>query len=585
MTSLDYAVLVAYAVGLLVIGGIFSRGIKDSAEMFAAGRRSPWWVSGMSGFMTIFSAGTFVVWGGIAFRLGAVAIAILVCSGGISTLLAAYLLAGRWRRLGVTTAAEYIRIRYGDAAVHFYTWLNLPYKIITMGIALYALSVILSALIPLKPENSFCDPKTGCLAVPWAAVLCGALVITYTVAGGLWAVLTNEVVQFTVLSLSVAVVVPLVLAKVGGLGGFLDSAPRGFLAPASGEYTWGFLVAWILINFFRHGGEWAYVQRFLCVPTANDARKSALLIATLFAVSPFLWMLPAMVYRVIVPAANPEQAYVLACRAVLPAGMIGMMLAAMFSATASNVSSELNVYAGVLTRDIYRGWLAPRTSERHLILVGRFSTVMIGLAVIGFALLVPRFGGAEKVVVTLVTVFAAAMVMPTIWGLFSRRANFTFVWLTVALSFAAAAAAEFGFKPGRSVVALESLPCSLGVWIAAHLSLAKALVGLVVPLLVLAALEGLTSRVSDGWERLSRATRDEAQEPMVTCSPVPARIVCWSLGLLGATVVAIAIPAAGQRYVLLVFGTLLLLLSAALGLLRRRGLSALGRNADPSVKA
>ncbi len=66
MTSLDYLVLTGYVLGIFAIGGVFSRKIKTSSDMFAAGGQSPWWVSGLSGFMTMFSAGTFVVWGGIA---------------------------------------------------------------------------------------------------------------------------------------------------------------------------------------------------------------------------------------------------------------------------------------------------------------------------------------------------------------------------------------------------------------------------------------------------------------------------------------------------------------------------------------
>ncbi len=570
MTSLDYSVLVLYAAGLLIVGGIFSRQMKDSSEMFAAGRRSPWWVSGVSGFMAIFTAGTFVVWGGIAFRLGAVAVTILVCSGGISTVLAAYLLAGRWRRLGVTTAAEYVRLRYGEGAVHFYTWLNLVYKIISLGIALYALAVILSALVPLRSGHVLCDPATGCLAVKWALIICGGVVIAYTVAGGLWAVLTNDVVQFTVLSLSVAVVVPLTLAKVGGTGAFVAKAPPGFFSPAAGEYSWAFLLVWVLINFFRHGGEWAYVQRFLCVPSVSDARKSALLIAALFIVSPFLWMLPPMVYRAIDPQANPEQAYILACKAVLPSGMLGMMLAAMFSATASTMSSELNVYAGVLTRDVYRRWVAPAASERHLVFAGRLLTALIGGVVILFAMLVPRLGGAEKLVVTLITVFAAAMVAPTIWGLYSKRANTTFVWVTVLVSFTAAAAIELGFGSVSGEGGLRA-------WIAAHMALARALTGLLVPLIVLLILEFFHSRADDGWVRLSQVLRGYEQQATVTSSPLPARIVCWSLGLLGSMVLLIALAAREQRSVMLVFAAALLLLSGGLGIFRKRQLKVLRR--------
>ena len=66
MVTLDYIVLVIYFIGLIVVSLVVSRSIKSSSDMFVAGGNSSWWLSGMSTYMTIFSASTFVVWGGVA---------------------------------------------------------------------------------------------------------------------------------------------------------------------------------------------------------------------------------------------------------------------------------------------------------------------------------------------------------------------------------------------------------------------------------------------------------------------------------------------------------------------------------------
>ncbi len=84
----------------------------------------------------------------------------------------------------------------------------------------------------------------------------------------------------------------------------------------------------ITIHFLRIGGEWAFVQRFLSVPTAADAKKGTYLFGLLYLVTPVIWMLPSMLYQLIEPGANPEQAYILACQWVLPAGFMGLMMAA-----------------------------------------------------------------------------------------------------------------------------------------------------------------------------------------------------------------------------------------------------------------
>ena len=530
MNHIDYVVIAVYVAGLLAIGCIFSTKMKDSAAMFAAGSQSPWWVAGLSGFMTMFSAGTFVVWGGIAYRWGLVGITI--CLGNaVGVLLAGRFIAAHWRRLGVATPAEYFELRFGKAAIRFYTVVNLMFKTVAMAVALYAIAVLLCALIPLPENAPFRDAQTGNLAVPWAILLCGTLVVVYTVAGGLWAVLMTDVLQFIVLSASVLFVVPLSVARVGGLSTFWASAPEGFFQPTTGEYTWWFLIGWVAIQFVSVGGEWAFVQRFLCVPTPADARRGTYLFGILYIVSPLVWMLPPMLYRVSNPMADHEQAYILACRDVLPAGMLGLMLVAMFSATASSVSSQLNVFSGVLTSDFYRKLFNPRASERRLVLVGRTITVLLGGLLLGGALAVPSVGGAETVVLGVAALLIPPLMLPTVWGLFSKRIDGRAVWLTVAASFVASGLVKFGLaKDGW----LDGLPVfePLTTLVQVQFRTVETLVAVLVPLAVLSVIEFVSRGASVGWEKIALQQQRERQLAVPRASSLPAWIVAWSLAAL-----------------------------------------------------
>ena len=105
MHNLDWIVLVGYLAGTVFIGVFFGRIVKNASDLFAAGGQSPWWLSGLSGFMTMFSANTFVVWGGIAYEYGMVAVAINMCYG-IAALLTGYTVAGKWKKLGVVSGAS-----------------------------------------------------------------------------------------------------------------------------------------------------------------------------------------------------------------------------------------------------------------------------------------------------------------------------------------------------------------------------------------------------------------------------------------------------------------------------------------------
>ena len=296
MTSLDLGVLVAYLIGLAGLGFIYSRKLRSAKDMFAAGGRSPWWVSGLSGFMTMFSAGTFVVWGGIAFRYGMVAVSISMCYG-IAALLVGRTVAGVWRRYGVDSAAEFLHLRFGASLVQFYTWLQGTLGIFTVGGSIYALAVVVTALVPLEAGHILADASTGNLSIPLLSMFLCAVVVMVAFGGGLWAVLVTDVLQFIILTVAVVLVVPLCFIEVGGVGAFLEQVPEGFLKPVSGDFTWWFLTGWVVVHYFKIGGEWAFVQRFTCVPSPRQARMSAYLFGVMYLVSPLFWMLPPMIYR------------------------------------------------------------------------------------------------------------------------------------------------------------------------------------------------------------------------------------------------------------------------------------------------
>jgi Na+/proline symporter len=119
---------------------------------------------------------------------------------------------------------------------------------------------------------------------------------------------------------------------------------------------------------------------------------------------------------------NGEHAYVNMSKMVLMSGMVGMMLAAMLSATLSNVSGILNVYANVFTYEIWGYKEKNRNAdEKTRIKVGRVFTVFFGLLIIVLSMMIPFAGGAEKVVITILTMILCPLYIPSIWGLFSKR--------------------------------------------------------------------------------------------------------------------------------------------------------------------
>ena len=558
MKSLDLVVIALYVIGLVAMGALFARKMKNTRDMFAAGGQSPWWLSGLSAFMTMFSAGTFVVWGGIAYKHGLVAVSICTTLG-ISALLTGWLLAGVWKRQGVDSAAEFLELRFGRSLVQFYLWLQGALGIFTMGGAVYALAVIICALVPLPAGHWLADPTTGNLSVTIASMVVCVVVVAVCFIGGLWAVLMTDVLQFIILTASVLLVVPMLFAEAGGLGAFVEAAPQGFFNPTNAEFTWWFLVGWVLIHFFKIGGEWAYVQRFTCVPTDKDAKKAAWLFGVMYLVSPIFWMLPPMIFRTINPGAPHEQAYILACQLVLPTGLLGLMVAAMSSATASTATTVLNVYAGAFTTEVYQRLIRPQAPERELVLVGRVVTVLLGLVVAAGALLIPLLGTYTGWILTTTAMLTGPLVLPTIWGLFSRKVGLRTAWLVTLVSAAAGFTVKFGFGKGGWFAESEVLA---GLVRIAQINprVSEIVVGLSVPLLLLALAEKMIRTESPGWARVEERRRRQVGEKAVLPSHLPARLCGWSVVALAVMLVVLTLINGSQQGVVLPFAAALALI-------------------------
>jgi SSS family solute:Na+ symporter len=408
LQSIDYIVLLLFSLIIVLAGFSFARTGKSLTSFFAGGGSVPWGISGLSLFMSFFSAGTFVVWGSIAYDLGWVSVTIqwTMCVGGI---LVGLLLAPRWKREGILTAAAFLTRRFGLRTQQFYSWLFLLVSLFTSGNFLYPVARIVSV-------------STG-FSLYWIIIILGLSIILYTTAGGFWAVLITDALQFIVLFSSVLVVIPLALEKTEGIRGLAAGAPDGFFKLFSGEFTPWFMIAFFVYNTIYIGGNWAYVQRFTSVRDAGAARRSGLLFSLFYLVSPVIWMLPPMAYRVINPDVSglaSEGAYIMVCKQVLPAGMLGLMLASMVFATASSVNTTLNLSAAVVTNDLYKPRF-PEASEKATMRFARLITVVFGSGAVCVALMVPGMGGIVEAVLSVGAIAGVPLLAPPVWALFSKR--------------------------------------------------------------------------------------------------------------------------------------------------------------------
>ncbi|WP_294347252.1 sodium:solute symporter family protein [uncultured Sphingobacterium sp.] len=421
MIQLDYIVMGIFSLLIFAIGLTFTRvGSKTGQAFFEAGGETPWWINGLSLFISYFSAGTFVVWGSIAYRNGLIANAIQLTMA-ISGLLVTLFIASRWKKTGVATAAEYIGKRFGQKEKQFYTYMTLLLSLFTTAAVLYPVGKMVHVAADL--------PVNLCI------VIIGLIIILYTAAGGLWAVLVTDVVQFVILSAAVVIVIPIAFSEIGGFQTLVREAPKDFFKPFNEEYTIGFMLAFIVYQTFYLGGNWSYVQRYTSVGSAKESKKVSGIFSILYFICPLIWMLPPMIYRIINPnlvGLEVEDAYMMLIQKVMPAGLIGLVLAGMVSATSSKANTTINMAATVFAQDIYKNLIRPEASEKSVITIARLFTLIFGIGTILIAMWIPSAGGIVNVVLSTASIAGGALFAPIIWSLFSKRqTGFSVVCATI----------------------------------------------------------------------------------------------------------------------------------------------------------
>lgn len=428
MNILDYITIILFSIGVLITGVSFSKTGKDMKSFFSGGGNVPWGMSGLSLFMGFFSAGTFVVWGAIAYSYGMVSI-IIQLTMAVAGYAVGTWIAPRWHRTHSLTAAEYITGRLGVKTQKTYTYIFLAVSVFTTGSFLY-------------PVAKIVEVTTG-IPLTTAIFALGAFSMVYVALGGLRGVVVTDVLQFVILFAAVVIAVPLAFDKIGGVGTFFEKVPEGFFELFEGEYTPGFVIAFAIYNMFFLGGNWAYVQRYTSVKTERDSWKTGWLFGVLYTISPILWMLIPMIYRVYNPSLSGlenEGAYLLMCKEAMPDGLLGLMLGGMIFATASSLNATLNISAGVVTNDIFKR-MRPDASEKTLMNVARISTWGFGIMAIIVALLIRSMGGIVNVVISVAALTGVPVYLPVIWSLFSKRQtartilSATFISLAINLIF------------------------------------------------------------------------------------------------------------------------------------------------------
>jgi SSS family solute:Na+ symporter len=467
LTNYDYLVITFYFVFMAGMGWFFRNFSKNASDFFRGGGQMTWWLVGASAFMSSFSAWTFTGAASIAYEFGIV-ILVIYLANAIGFFLN-FTTFGPWfRQMRVITVMQAIRQRFDPGSEQFFTWLQLPIQILYAAIWLFGLAVFAASVFGMSLQVTI--------------VVTGLVVLLIATMGGSWAVVAGDFLQALILMPITVVVAVLALVAVGGVGPFFEQIPPDHLDLLGSRYAeYGLL--WVIAMVIKQIiilNNMQDAARYLCVKDGGAARKAAMLSTILFLVGPVIWFIPPMAARILYPdlaamfpsLKNPaEGAYVAIAMKTMPAGLLGLLVTGIFSATMSSMDTGLNRNAGVFIKNVYQPFMRPHASEKELLMVGKIITAFFGIIVILTALVYSTWEnvGLFKLMISFSALVSMPYSIPLFWCLIIRRTAPWAAWSTVLVCLLV----SLLVSAGPSWAWVQSLAASTGLtpvvdWARAH---------------------------------------------------------------------------------------------------------------------
>ena len=396
LASIDWVVIAICLAAAFAPALFFARRAgRGTDEFFASGRAAPWWLIGTSMVATTFSTDTpnlvtdFVRSNGVAQNWAWWAFL-------LTGMMTVFFYARMWRRSGVLTDLEFYELRYSGRSAAFVRGFRAVYLGLFFNCAIMA-SVTLAAA------------KIANVMLGWSrlqtVVVCGLICIVFSAMAGLWGVLASDLVQFVIAMIGVfaAAYVALSQPQVGGLAGMVAAIDPSTLRLLPDFSNWGLTLSVLVIPLTiqwwsvwypgaEPGGGSYIAQRMLAAKDERNAMAATLWFNIAhYALRPWPWIIVALCSILVFPNLTDIQialphvsddligndlAYP-AMLTLLPAGLLGLLVASLLSAYVSTMSTHLNWGCSYLVHDLYRRFLNPRASERHLVWLSRVMTAVL----------------------------------------------------------------------------------------------------------------------------------------------------------------------------------------------------------------
>ena len=438
---IDYSVVILFLVGMVLVGTILAkREKKSSQDYFRAGNRVPWWASGLSLFATGASAISLMAMPGKAYATDWVFMTVSFYT--IITLLplSYFVYIPIIRRLNVATANEYLERRF-----------NIVLRMV--GSIVWSLIQMLGRMAALMLLPAIAITAITGIPMEVSIVIMGIVTTCYVFLGGLEGVIWTDVFQAIIMILAVVISAAWAL---GGLEmGMSDAWASIQQAQKLHMFDWQISVVEpcvlifllnILITNMGYIGDQNYVQRIQCTATEKDAYKAVLtqvavavpLNAVLFTLGTILYLYYMEKPEMLSPAIKADGIFPFFAAQNLPAGLAGLVIAAILAATMSTLSSAINSVANLGVEDFYRRF-KKKVADKECVVVGRVLTIGLGIfgTVAALVLANTNLKSIWDLYLVILGMLLGAITGIYLLGIFTKRANSAGVLLGVIASLSA----------------------------------------------------------------------------------------------------------------------------------------------------
>ncbi len=430
--TLNWIIVIAYLLGNLLLGWYMSRRIKTSEDYYLGDRSAPWWAIGISVIATYVSALSFLGGPAWAYGDGMAALAIHINYPLVIFAVVVFFLPFFYNS-GVASIYDYLERRFGKTSRRVMAALFLITQAITTASILTATAIV----------GTF---ATG-LSVELVIMIMTVIVVVYTLMGGMNAVIWTDVLQGIILFIGAGLILYHLVSATSPMSGALENlAENGKLNPLNFDMNiniaptvWAGVIAMTLFHITVYGANQMMVQRALAAKTIGDAKKSYLMMGyAAFFIYFLFFFIGALLFVHFKgqPFDQPNEIILQFANKLALPGLMGILAAAILSASMSSMSSALNSLATISVTGFYKPIFKKDADEKHYLNASRAFTIFWALMIIPAALaFVNSQGSILEILSKVGSYFVGAKLAMFGMGFFSKHTTERGLLIGVAAGF------------------------------------------------------------------------------------------------------------------------------------------------------